>query len=381
MKKQKTILVLTSGGLASTLNATLFGVIKSARKLNYKILGGVYGWASLVQHAPIIDLTKLNIHAVKNRGGNFLRSSRTNPLKVQNGIINLKEKIAKYKIDAIIAIGGNDTLGAATKLYQQEKIPIIGLPKTIDNDLPITYFSPGFPTAAYYAAKLAAETKEDSAYSMSRVYILEMYGANAGWLTCSTALGGADIIIPPEWQFNLTDLIKLVKQKYEANGNYCVIALSKDARIKGLKGFLDTQFDGFGNIRQEFLSIKLKEKIESQLGLTTKIIIPMNYFQSGNPISLDWQMGEQLGRAGVELIKNKQFGSAAVVDFKNKKFTVKIVPLKLFKDATQKMDSSYFNKTAMQPTRKYFNYLKTLLGNSRFIDKKYLKLQKIIAKK
>lgn len=374
MAKQKTILILTSGGLASALNATIYGVIKAARKLNYKILGGVAGWASLVQNGSIVDLTKLNIEALKNRGGNLLRSSRTNPLKVQNGIANLKEKIAKYRLDAIVAIGGNDTLGAAAKLYLQEKIPIISLPKTIDNDLPITYFAPGFPTAAYYAARLTAETKQDSAYSMSRVYVIEMYGADAGWLTCATALGGADIVIPPEWQFNLADIIKLIKQKYEANGNYCVIAMSKDAKIKGLKGFLDTQFDGFGNIRQEFLSIKLKEKIESQLGLTTKIIIPMNYFQSGRPIKLDWQIGEQLGRAGVALIKNGHFGSAAVVDYRYKKFTAKTVPLKLFKDITRKMDDSYFNRIKMLPTPKYFSYLNSIIGNFDFIDHAYQKM-------
>ncbi|MFA6304144.1 MAG: 6-phosphofructokinase [Patescibacteria group bacterium] len=374
MKNKKTILLLTSGGLASALNATLYGAIKQARKLNYKILGGLHGWASLVQHAPIVDLTKLNIEAIKNRGGNFLRSSRTNPLKVPGGIFNLKEKIAKYKIDGIVAIGGNDTLGAAAKLFLQENIPIIGLPKTVDNDLPITYFSPGFPTAAYYAAKLTAETKEDSAYALSRVYIIEMYGADAGWLTCSTALGGADIVIPPEWQFDLADIIKLVKQKYEANGNYCVIALSKDAHIKGLKGILDTQFDGFGNIRQEFLSIKLKEKIENKLGLTTKIILPLNYFQSGEPLPLDWQMGIKLGQAGVSLIAKNNFGKACVVDYQKNKFGVKVMDLKLFADVTKKMNSSYFNAKKMLPTPKYFAYLNSMIGHIKFIDQPYQKL-------
>ena len=208
-----------------------------------------------------------------------------------------------------------------------------------------------------------------------------MYGADAGWLTCSTALGGADLVIPPEWTFRLSDIMSLVKKKYEANGNYCVIALSKDAKIKGLKGFLDTQFDGFGNTRQEFLSLKLKEKIESLLGLTTKIIVPMNYFQSGEPLPLDWQMGVKLGQAGLELIKNKGFGRVAVVDYINKKFSVKTVSLRLFKDKTQKIESSFFDKIKMQPTNRYFKYMETLIGNYQFLDKKYNKLQSLIIKK
>ncbi|MCX6785707.1 MAG: 6-phosphofructokinase [Candidatus Komeilibacteria bacterium] len=380
MAKQKTILLLTGGGLAPALNATLYGAILAARKYHWRILGGVSGWISLAQNGRIVDLTKLDISSLKNHGGDFLRSSRTNPFKVQNGLELIREKIAKYKIDGIMAIGGDDTLKAAAKLYQQEKIPIIGLPKTVDNDLPQTYFCPGFPSAAYNTAQLTAETKEDSAYTLSRVFIIETYGAQSGFLTASAALGGADIVIPPEWKFNLKDILKIIKQKYEANGNYCVIALSKEARIKGIKGLLDTQFDGFGNKRQEFISLNLKKKIENNLGLSVRIIIPMNFVQSGMPIKLDWDLGEKLGQAGIKLIKQNQFGKIPVIIRKNGKFTIRTVSLNNLK-GREKLDTSLFNRATMLPTKKYFDYLKTILGNTKFIDRKYLKLQQKIAKK
>ena len=380
MTIRKNILILTSGGLAPALNATLYGAIATARSFGYKIYGGLNGWVSLVQNGKITNLTALDIEVIKNRGGNMLRSSRTNPLKVENGLIKMREKIKKYSLDGIIVIGGDDTLGAAAKLYQEEKIPIVGLPKTVDNDLPKNYFSPGFPTAAFNAAKLTAETKEDSAYNLSRVYIIEMYGADAGWLTAAAALGGADIVIPPEWQFNLNDILKLTKQKYEANGNYCVIALAKEGRIKGLRGLVDTQPDGFSNVRQEFISLQLKQAIEGRLGLNAKIIIPMNVVQSGRPIALDQKIGLALGKKGAELIKHNHFGQAAIIKYAKSKFTVSSCPLTDFLKPKKLLNESYFNKHKMLPTQKYFAYLKTLLGKREFIDLIYQKLQKKLNK-
>jgi len=380
MKNVKNIVVLTGGGLAPALNATLYGVIKAARQKGFKIYGSLYGWASLVQHGKIIDLTKLNIEAIKNRGGTFLRSSRTNPFKVTGGLINLRDNLKKYKIDAIIAIGGDDTLGAAAKLYQKEKIKVIGLPKTVDNDLPATYFCPGFPSAAYYMATLSAETREDSAYALSRVYIIESYGAQSGWLTCAASLGGADLVIPPEWQFDLEKILALIKKRYTKNGNFCLISLSKEAKIKGLKGFEDTQPDGYGHVRQEFISLGLKRAIEERLGLATKIILPMNYFQSGLPIDLDRKMGYQLGQKSIELASQGKFGRSVMVDLKSGKFIPKEVPINAFLKGTKRMPAGWFDKNAMQPNGKYLNYLKTLVGGFDFLDREYNRLQKQVNK-
>ena len=170
---KKTILVFNGGGLAPALNPTLYGVITKAKKQGFKILGGMYGWASLLDNGRIVDLTKLNIEPIKNIGGTFLRSSRTNPFNVKDGVTQLKDKIKEHKIDYLVAIGGNDTMGAAERLFREENLPIIGIPKTIDNDLPETYFTPGFPSAAFYFSSYVKEIREDAAYALSRIYIIE----------------------------------------------------------------------------------------------------------------------------------------------------------------------------------------------------------------
>ena len=378
MKNKKTILILTGGGLAQALNATLYGAITKAKKEGYKILGGLNGWASLIEDHKIIDLTGLDIESIKERGGTFLMSSRTNPFKLENGPALIADKIKKHDIDCLLAIGGDDTLGTAAKLYKEYDIPVIGLPKTIDNDLPATYFSPGFPSAAYYAAKLAAETKEDSAYALNRVFILEMYGARAGWLAGATALGNTDIIIPPEWEFSSDKILSLIKEKYETNGRNCVVAIAHEAKISGIKGKAHQQPDGYQHDRHEFNGIALRDAVINKLNISSQIIMPMNYVQSGEPIELDKTMGRSLGEFAVEMINNEKFGQGGAVDYQGGEFKIKAIDLNDFSGDVKRLTEDMFDKEKMLPTEKYLNYLKTLIGNFDFINRDYLKLQQYI---
>ncbi|MBT3690501.1 hypothetical protein HOG11_04055, partial [bacterium] len=277
-------------------------------------------------------------------------------------------------------IGGDDTLSTAAKLYHEEDIPVIGLPKTIDNDLPHTYFSPGFPSAAHYTAKLIDEVREDAAYAYGRVFIIEVMGAKSGWLTCSSAVGGADIIIPPEWQFDLKKLLNLIKKKYKKNG-YCVIAMSKEANIKGLKGLSDKQTDGFNTKRKEFIGLSLQNQIEKKLGYNTKTIVPMNSLQTGPPIETDKQIGIKVGEMGIKLVSKDKIGQAVVIECKKNKFVTNHIDLNNFFDKPKKMDASYFDKRLMWPSKKYMKYISKILNSKDFNNKKYQKLQmKILGK-
>ena len=206
-------------------------------------------------------------------------------------------------------------------------------------------------------------------------------GAKSGWLTCSAALGGADIVIPPEWEFNLETILNKIKKKYKQNNNLCVIGLSKEAKIKGLAGIADKQIDFFNIKRKEFVSLSLQKKIQSKLGLNTKTIVPMSYLQSGEPINLDKKFGFSLGKKGIEMVTTKKYGQTAIIDYKNGKFNLKEVKLSEFLNGTKKMNNTWFNKKTMQPTDKYFKYLKTLIGDFDFIDKDYNRLQKLVNKK
>src|SRR3989338_5779867 len=203
---KKTVLIFTGGGLAPALNPTLYGAITRARKEGFRILGGLYGWACLGANGKTIDLTKIDLEIIKKNGGTFLRSSPTHPFNSKNGLAELKKRIKKLKIDYIIAIGGDDTLGAAYKLHQQSIIPIDGAPKIIDNDLPETYWSPGFPSAAYYFSQFVKEIREDAAYALSRFFIVEALTAKAGWNNKDT------------WQIKISLLSPFpIRQKFPAS--------------------------------------------------------------------------------------------------------------------------------------------------------------------
>src|SRR3989338_3745405 len=293
---KKTVLIFTGGGLAPALNPTLYGAITRARKEGFRILGGLYGWACLGANGKTIDLTKIDLEIIKKNGGTFLRSSRTNPFNSKNGLAELKKRIKKLKIDYIIAIGGDDTLGAAYKLHQQSIIPIAGAPKTIDNDLPETYWSPGFPSASYYFSQFVKEIREDAAYALSRIFIVEALTAKAGWLVAAGAYGGADLVIPPERPVDLKLIIRLAKKRYLANKNFAVIAISNQAKIPGIKGEEDEQKDQFGVKRQNYISLALAKSLKAALGIETKVAIPANYVETGRPIKIDCEIGIKIGR-------------------------------------------------------------------------------------
>lgn len=362
---KKTILVFTGGGLAPALNATLYGAITQAKKEGFRVLGGLYGWACLLNNGRIIDLTDFNLKAIKDVGGTFLRSSRTNPFKMENGIEQIKGKIKEYRINCVIAIGGDDTIAAADKLFSQENIPIVGIPKTIDNDLPETYWTPGFPSAAHYYSSYVKEIRQDAAYALSRIYIIEAMGQDAGWLAASGVYGGADIIIPPEREINLNQMLGLLKEKYEKNGYFAVVALSEQAKFdQPIAGITQDQTDSFGVKRSSFISVSLRDLIKEKLGINTKALIPGNYLESGRPIEVDRDLAVKLGRHAVDLIKKDQIGRLARLERKGEKIVIGDIALKevFAKEKGKRLTEEYFDWEKLQPTRAYFDYMKPILG-------------------
>lgn len=378
---KKTILVFTGGGLAPALNPTLYGAITQAKKEGFRVLGGLYGWACLLDNGRIIDLTDFNLKAIKDVGGTFLRSSRTNPFKMENGIEQIKGKIKEHKIDCVIAIGGNDTLGAAYKLHQESIIPIVGAPKTIDNDLPETYWSPGFPSAAHYYSSYVKEIRQDAAYALSRIYIIEAMGQDAGWLAASGVYGGADIIIPPEREINLNQMLGLLKEKYEKNGYFAVVAVSEQAKFdQPLAGIAQDQNDSFGVKRSSFISMPLKDLIKEKLGIDAKALIPGNYLESGRPIKIDQEYAIKLGQESIKLVNQKKFGQMARLERIGGKIIVSQIALKdVFAGGEKKiLDEKLFDWQKLQPTQAYLDYMEPILGKylpakdddyNRLIDK------------
>ena len=378
---KKTILVFNGGGLAPALNPTLYGVITKAKKQGFRILGGMYGWASLLDNGRVIDLTKLNIEPIKNIGGTFLRSSRTNPFNVKDGITQLKDKIKEHKIDYLVAIGGNDTMGAAEKLFREHNLPIIGIPKTIDNDLPETYFTPGFPSAAFYFSSYVKEIREDAAYALSRIYIIEAMGQDAGWLVAAGVYGGADIIVPPEKKIKVEKILDIVEKKYAENGYFAVIALSEQAKFdQPIEGIAQDQKDSFNVSRKSFTSLPLRNLIKEKLGIDCKALVPGNYWESGQPIEIDKIFAIKLGQKSIDLIKKERFGEMTCLKKKGKKIVVDSVALKkvFAKEKIKKLGADMFDFDNLKPKKKFLNYLESILGKPKNQNNGYYQLIKKI---
>ncbi|MFA7654311.1 MAG: 6-phosphofructokinase [Candidatus Magasanikbacteria bacterium] len=374
------ILVFTGGGLSPALNPTIYGVAQAAKKHGFNIWGGLYGWKSVLPGGKIINLSKLNLLPLKSRGGTILRSSRTNPLADPNNVNKIKKFIKKNKIDGIVAIGGDDTLGAAQKLAELG-LPIVGVPKTIDNDLFGTYFTLGYPSAAHYLIDFVKQIKEDAAYALSRIFVIEALGMKAGWLACASIYGGADVIITPEKPVDLDLVIKLTKERYKRNGNFAVVVVAQEADFKGkLTTTTDHQIgEQYGRKRNHFICLALRDEIKKQLGVDVKALYPGNYLESDKPTAIDNKFAIALGEKAVNLIIQKQFGLMPNIVYKNNKLITGVIDLK---EATaggkfRTLPEEFFNQKQLLPSKQFLNYLKPILGD-RPPEDNYAKLVKKI---
>lgn len=324
MAKKKTIFVFTGGGLSPSLNPTLASIIESAQKRGWRIFGGVRGWASLLPGGQYKNITHFSVKDFKKSGGTFLKSSRTNPSKYPGGYSHVIGKIKKLRLDALVAIGGDDTLSAAQGLYLEREAMVYGIPKTIDNDIPGTYVTPGFSTAAERFGQMVHELHTRAAYAFSRIYVIEAMGLHAGWLTAAGYLGGADLIVPPERPVSLKHFLKTLRQRYKANGGYATVALSQEANFTGgVMGLADDQVDDYSISRHQFICLALKKIIKDKLGIDTKAILPGNFLESGDPNRTDQTICSALGRATVERIAHEDTPAMAVIEYKAGRLAVR----------------------------------------------------------
>ncbi|MBU0612918.1 6-phosphofructokinase [Patescibacteria group bacterium] len=379
-----TIITFTGGGLAAALNATLYGVISTAQKKGYRILGGIEGWKSLLNDGKVIDLTDTNLDTLRLHGGTFLRSSRTNPFKEDNGIEQLKKRIEELDIDAIVAIGGDDTLGAAYGVSEQLDIPVIGLPKTVDNDLAGTYWTPGFPTTASKIISITKQAKEDAAYALKRVFLVETIGMKAGWIPAASCLADPDLIVVPEKEVKLDSLLEAIESKYKQNGEYATVVIAEEVRFdKDVSGVSDNQNDKFREkSRQNFISISLREKIKKELGIYAQCIIPRNYLQTGAPIKIDQEYAIKLGKYAVELLEKGESGKMCCIsrpDELKKEFSVDSISLEKVtgKENHRVLDNSLFDFESFQVTEKMREYVSSFIEVDD-VNQEYKNLQKQI---
>jgi phosphofructokinase-like protein len=311
-QKKEQIAVLTGGGDAPGLNAVIRGITVRALSLGYDVLGLRNGWAGLMNKGETHPLDLDAVKEIHVTGGTILGTSRTNPYKVDNGPKQIKDNMKRLDCKFLIAIGGEDTLGVANKLFR-EGVKVVGVPKTIDNDLSETDYTFGFDTAINRAAD-AIRNLHTTAKSHRRVLLVEVMGRHTGWMTLHASIaGGAHITLLPEDPFDINEICKIIERREKNEEEYTIIAVSEGALPKEGSGIvLQTQEkDAFGHVRLGGIAETLAKEIEKRTGKECRHVVLGHLQRAGAPTAFDVVLGTRLGVKAVEMIDKKEFGKMA----------------------------------------------------------------------
>jgi 6-phosphofructokinase 1 len=305
--------VLTGGGDCPGLNSVIRAVVRCAVQDGHEVLGIQNGWAGLVQALPVLKLDYAAVSGIIHRGGTILGTSRTNPYKNADTLRSLKAHFAELGLDALIAIGGEDTLGAAAKLARGG-LPIVGVPKTIDNDLSGTDYTFGFDTAVNIVME-AIDRLHTTAESHHRIMVVEVMGRHAGWIALTSGIaGGADIILLPEFPTSIDEVVATVESRRERGKNFSIVVVAEGAKIKGHSVVYKTaKKDEFGHALLGGVSQMLATEIEKRTGLETRMTQLGHIQRGGSPTAFDRMLGTRFGVKAYELVRAGKFGRMAAL--------------------------------------------------------------------
>lgn len=306
----KRIGILTGGGDCPGLNAVIRAVVRCAIKEGYEVIGIKNGWKGLVEN-DTVELDSQSVSGILPRGGTILGTSRTNPYKKETDKEQLKENFKKLGLEALIVVGGEDTLGVAHKLYK-EGLNIVGAPKTIDNDLSCTDVTFGFDTAINIVTE-AIDRLHTTAESHHRIMVVEVMGRHAGWIALESGIaGGADVILIPELPIDIEEVCELIKKRHKRGKSFSIVVVAEGAQFK--KGTLVTQeerLDAFGHVRLGGIGDILGKEIEKRTGYETRVTVLGHIQRGGTPTAFDRVLGTRIGVKAMELVLKKDYGKMA----------------------------------------------------------------------
>ncbi|MFA5089423.1 MAG: 6-phosphofructokinase [Candidatus Omnitrophota bacterium] len=299
--------ILTGGGDCPGLNPVIRAAIRKGVNLGYQFIGIKNGWKGLIEK-DCIPLTLETISGILPKGGTILGTSRTNPYNKEGGLDKVKDTYAKLGLDALIAVGGEDTLGVASRLTKDGIPNIVGVPKTIDNDLSCTDYTFGFDTAVNTAME-CIDKLHTTAESHHRIIVVEVMGRHAGWIAIEAGLaGGADVILIPEIPIDIEETCSLIKKRHARGKTFSIVVVAEGAEFK--KGTIVTQeekLDEFGHVRLGGIGEILAKEIEKRTRYETRVSVLGHIQRGGTPTAFDRILGTRFGVKAVELIQNKKF--------------------------------------------------------------------------
>ncbi len=333
--------VLTGGGDCPGLNAVFRAVVRKGVGVHgHEFVGYRDGWRGPLEG----DSRPLGIPEVRGilpRGGTILGASRTNPLAEEGGPARVAENLAAAGVDGLIAIGGEDTLGAATRLYEEFGVSVVGVPKTIDNDLGATDYTFGFDTAVNIAME-AIDRLHTTADSHHRVLIVEVMGRHAGWIAFHAGLaGGANVILIPEQQFDLDQVCALVGRRLEARFAPIVVVSEGAQPVGGIPATQDKGLDAFGHVRLGGIAHWLEHEIEQRTGKETRATVLGHVQRGGTPTAFDRVLATRFGLHAIDAADAGEWGKMTALRGTDIRLTelseataeLKTVPKELYEEA------------------------------------------------
>ncbi|HEX5559629.1 MAG TPA: ATP-dependent 6-phosphofructokinase [Gaiellales bacterium] len=307
--------LLTGGGDCPGLNAVIRAVARTALERGDEVVGVLHGWRGMVE-GQMRPLAPQDVTGLLPRGGTILRTSRTNPYEIEGGV----ERVLGHLdgLDALVAIGGEDTLGVAARLHAEHDAPMVGVPKTIDNDLRGTDYTFGFDTAVTIATE-AIDRLHSTAESHDRVMVCEVMGRHTGWIAVMAGMaGGADVILIPELPLTVEHCCGLIRNRHAKGKDFSIVVVSEGYELRyesGASGGMvaSGDLDAFGHARLGGVGSALASEIEGRTGFETRVTTLGHIQRGGSPTARDRVLATRFGLRAAELVRDREWGMMAAL--------------------------------------------------------------------
>jgi len=331
--------ILTGGGDAPGLNAAIRAAARRAFQRGFQVTGIKNGWAGCLGHGDFENLTPASVRGILPLGGTILGTSRTNPLKEKNGIAQVITLLRGNGVDGLVAIGGDDTLSVAAAM-SDAGYPVVGVPKTIDNDLSVTEFCIGFDTAVGVVVE-GLDRLHTTASAHHRVMVVEVMGRDTGWVAMVGGLaGGADLILIPEFPLSLDEVVEHLRRRRGDGKDFSIIVVAEGVKMKELQPALATaagaeKRDAFGHVQlaRQGVGDALSTRIEELTGFETRVTVLGHLQRGGSPSTVDRIWATRLGVAAVDLLAEQRGGNIPIVQ----NGQVAVVPLRAVIEETKRV--------------------------------------------
>ncbi|HSK14629.1 MAG TPA: ATP-dependent 6-phosphofructokinase [Gaiellaceae bacterium] len=309
----KRVALLTGGGDCPGLNAVIRAVTRRSLDRGYEVVGVRAGWRGLLE-GVFEPLDQRAISGILPRGGTIIGTSRTNPYKTEGGVDRVLETFRSERFYALVAVGGEDTLGVAARLHEEYDFPVVGVPKTIDNDLSATDYTFGFDTAVFIATE-AIDRLHTTAESHNRVMVVEVMGRHTGWIAVMSGIaGGADVILIPEHPITVEEACDDLRRRHERGKDFSIVVVSEGYELTYASGEKQqiaqeaAATDQFGHVRLGGVGDALAGEIEERTGYETRVTVLGHVQRGGTPTPRDRVLATRYGLKAADLVHEGRWG-------------------------------------------------------------------------